>query len=91
MGTVELNKKVMELKELEQYEKEIQSEIESLKDEIKAEMDRRGEDEMVVGVFTVRWKTISSRRFDSKSFKADYKELYAAYQKTTESKRFTIQ
>ena len=39
MTNIEMVDKIKELKELEQYKKEIDSEIESLKDEIKKEMD----------------------------------------------------
>jgi predicted phage-related endonuclease len=91
MGVVELNKKVTEIKELEQYAKEIQAEIDGLKDEVKAEMDRQGADEITVGVLTVRWKEVVSHRFDSKRFKADHEDMYTAYTKENKSKRFTIQ
>lgn len=90
MGTIELNKKVTELKELEQYMKEVEAEIEAIKDEIKAEMTNRNTDEMTSGVFTIRWKEVTSKRFDSKRFKAEHEEMYEAYQKESKSKRFTI-
>ena len=90
MGTIELNRKVTELKELEQYAKEIEAEIESIKDQIKAEMTARDTDEMTSGVFTIRWKEVTSSRFDGKKFKAEHEELYKAYQTKTTTKRFTI-
>ena len=89
MGTIELNNKVTELKELKQYAKEIEAEITGLEDEIKREMEARGEEEMTVGVFTVRYKTVESSRFDSKRFKLDHADLYKEYQKKTVTKRFT--
>ena len=85
MGTIELNNKVTELKELKLYAKEITG----LEDEIKREMEARGEEEMTVGVFTVRYKTVESSRFDSKRFKLDHADLYKEYQKKTVTKRFT--
>ncbi len=91
MKAIELNNKVMELKEMEQYAAEISAEIEALKDEIKAEMTRQGKDEMTVGVFTVRWKEYKSSRFDSKRFKADHADMYEAYKTQTTTKRFTCQ
>lgn len=90
MGTIELNNKVMELKELEQYAKEIAAEIDGIKDEIKAEMTDRGTEEMTVGVFTVRYKEVTQNRFDSKRFQADHGDLYREYQKASTSKRFTV-
>lgn len=89
MGTIELNNKVTELKELKLYAKEIEAEITGLEDEIKREMEARGEEEMTVGVFTVRYKTVESSRFDSKQFKLDHADLYKQYQKKTVTKRFT--
>lgn len=90
MGTIELNNKVMELKELEQYAEEIAAEIETLKDTIKRELETRGTDEMTVGVFKVRWKEYKSSRFDSKRFKAEHADLYEEYKKESTAKRFTI-
>jgi len=91
MGTMELNKKVTELKELEQYIKEVQAEIDGIKDELKAEMTTRGAEEMTVGVFTLRYKEVSQKRFDSKAFQKDYEALYKVYQKESTSMRFTCQ
>ena len=90
MGTIELNKKVTELKELEQYAKEIEAEIEAIKDQIKAEMTARNTEEMTSGVFTIRWKEVTQKRFDGKAFKADHEDLYEEYRKETKQKRFTI-
>ena len=90
MTTSELLKKVRELKELQQMADELTTEIESLKDELKAEMTAEGKDEMTIDVFTLRYKSVSTSRFDSKAFKAQHSDLYAAYTKTSTSKRFTI-
>ena len=82
--------KIKELKELEQYKKEIDSEIESLKDEIKKEMDSLGTDEYKTDLFTVRYKLVKSKRFDNKSFKLSHKDLYEAFSKESITKRFSI-
>ena len=86
----ELLTKVRELKELQQMADELTAEIESLKDELKAEMTVEGKDEMTVDVFVLRYKAVSTSRFDSKAFKAQHSDLYTAYTKTSTSKRFTI-
>ena len=90
MTNNELLTKVRELKELQQMFDELTAEIESLKDELKAEMTAEGKDEMTVDVFVLRYKSVSTSRFDSKSFKAQHSDLYTAYTKSTTSKRFTI-
>lgn len=72
MGTMEINAKVTELKELEAMQAEITAEMDAIKDQLKAEMAKRKAEEMSVGVFKVRYKTVTSKRFDSKAFKASH-------------------
>lgn len=91
MTNIEMIDKIKELKELEQYKKEIDSEIESLKDEIKKEMDSLGTDEYKTDLFTVRYKLVKSKRFDNKSFKLIHKDLYEAFSKESITKRFSIE
>ena len=90
MTNNELLTKVREMKELQQMADELTTEIESLKDELKAEMTQQNTDELKVDVFTIHYKTVSTSRFDTKTFKAQHSDLYTAYTKATTSKRFTI-
>lgn len=76
MSTNELVSKVRELKELQAMAEELQAEINSIQDAIKAEMSARGVDEMVVDVFKIRWKVVKSSRFDTAAFKTTHAELY---------------
>lgn len=90
MSNVEIIKKVEELKELEILIKEAEAEAEALKDEIKAEMAEKNTEEMIVGKFIVRWTSVLSDRFDSKTFKMAMPEVYNKYIKQTHSRRFSI-
>ena len=90
MSTNEMLKKVRELKELKAMADELSAEISAIEDEIKAEMDSQNVDEMIIDVFKIRYKTVQSSRFDSKSFKATHSELYNQYCKATEYRRFTV-
>ena len=90
MGTNELNAKVKELRELQQLIEEATAEAEAIKDELKAHMIGAGAEEMTVGMFTLRYKTVASSRFDTAAFKAKYGDLYAQYTKRTETRRFTV-
>ncbi len=54
------------------------------------EMTARGVEEMTVSCFKVRYKEVSSNRFDSTEFKKTHSELYEQYCKKTVSKRFSI-
>ncbi len=90
MTQIELKKKIEELKELEGLIKEAEAEVEALKDEIKAEMDKEHKEEMSVDRYTVRWKAVFTNRFDTTTFKEAMPKVYEAYVKQTVSRRFTI-
>lgn len=90
MSTHELTDKVRELKELKALAAELEAEITSLEDSIKAEMTARKTDEMQVDVFTVRWTKVISRRFDTVSFKKNHADLYDRYMRQTETRRFSV-
>lgn len=90
MSTKAIETKVKEIKELSRIKEEIEVEIASLQDELKAELTERCTDELVAGEYKIRYKEVSSNRFDTTSFKATHKELYEQYTKTTVSRRFSI-
>ena len=85
-----ITNRVRKLKALEEQQRVLQEQIDSVKDEIKKDMEAKGLEEQKVGNYTVRFKTITSNRFDSKTFKSVYAGLYEQFTKVTESKRFTI-
>lgn len=82
--------RVKKLKALEAQQKEIEAQIEALKDEIKADMQERGVEQQVAGDFLIRWTTVVSSRFDSKAFQKEHAAMYSRYLKQTESHRFSI-
>ena len=90
MSTMDLLAKVRSLKELETLISEAQAELDSIKDELKAEMTNRNTEELDVDVFKIRYKTVKSNRFDTTAFKSTHKELYDQYVKQIESRRFTV-
>lgn len=90
MSTIDLLAKVRNLKELEALISEAQAELDSIKDELKAEMTNRNTEELDVDVFKIRYKTVKSNRFDTTAFKSTHKDLYDQYVKQTESRRFTV-
>lgn len=85
-----IENRVKKIQDLEAQKKQIEAEIEKLKQELKSEME--DQDVSVIqtekGV-TVRWQEIVSDRFDSKNFKADHPKLYNEYVKSSVSHRFT--
>lgn len=90
MKKEELLKQVTELKELKVMAEELQAEITTIEDSIKAEMTEQNVSELQVGIFKIRWTPVTSNRFDSVSFKKVYADLYNQFTKVIETKRFTI-
>ena len=90
MSQNEMIRKIEELREWEALLEEAQTEIEALRDCIKAQMLDQGTEELQVGTYIVRWTSVLSNRFDSTAFKKEYAELYKTYTKQVASKRFSI-
>ena len=90
MSKNEMIKRIEYLRELEDMEAEIKAEAEMIRDSLKAEMADRNIEEMVVGNYIVRWTSILSNRFDTTGFKKLYGDLYKAFTKQTNSRRFSI-
>ena len=90
MSTIELSQKVQELRELRRMADELSAEIEAAQDAIKAHMTALSVDTLTGTDYRITWKSVTSSRFDSKSFKADHADLYSAYSKPSTSRRFIL-
>lgn len=86
----ELLEKIRSIKALEAQKKEIESEIDGFKNDIKAYMDKNKTSELNVDIFTVHYTETTTERFDSKALKKADEELYKKYLKSVTSKRFSI-
>ena len=86
----EMIKAVEELQELESFMEEIKAEADTIRDSIKAEMLDRDTEELQAGAYIIRWTSVLSNRFDTTAFKKVYGDLYKAYTKQVNSKRFCI-
>ena len=84
-----LQTKVKSLVEWQGILDEAEKEVNKLKDELKEEMDARSTEELRVGSHILRYKTIFSKRFQSKEFAKLHAELYEAFCSTISSRRFT--
>lgn len=85
-----LKTKVQRLQELQAEINNLTDQAESLKDQIKAEMNARETDELCAGTAVIRWQSVKSNRFDSKSFKTEHADLYTKYLQEQETRRFTL-
>ena len=90
MGERAFENRIKKLKELEEQKKGIEDQIDKIKEEIKADMQAKGKDEIEAGNFIVRLKEVISNRFDTQSFAKDHKSLYEAYTRSQSTLRFTI-
>ena len=90
MSIIELNGVARNLMEVRAMIAELEAEAEALTDKIKAVMVERGEEVLTGDGWKASWKNVKSSRFDSKSFKSEHGDLYAAYCKQTTTCRFLI-
>ncbi len=90
MSANEMITKIERLKEWEALIAEAQAEAETLKDEIKREMDARNTEELEAGQYIVRYTSVLTQRFDTTAFKKALPEVYKGYLKQSASRRFSI-
>ncbi len=90
MSANELSTIIEKLKEWEAIQAEAAAEVEALKDQVKAEMNNRGVEELEAGQYIARFTTVLSNRFDTTCFKREHAEMYKQYTKQTTSRRFSI-
>ena len=86
----ELERTIRELRELETMQKELEAEIEAMKDTLKAALNEAHTEEMIIGTSIVRFTTVTTNRFDSTTFKKTHSDLYKQFTKQTTSRRFSI-
>ena len=70
-----LQNRVKKLKALEAQQKELERQIEFLKDEIKADMSEKGVESQTAGEFLIRWTVVIGSRFDCKKFQQEHEKL----------------
>lgn len=90
MSMNELQAKIKEYKELQRLAEELEQEMETVKDTIKAELSRQGVDELTAGEYKVRWTAVKSSRFDTTAFRKAMPDLAAQFTRNVESRRLSI-
>lgn len=82
-----------EIRDIRALEAKIQ-ELDEMKKEkealIKSVLDETGLEEMQIGAFTVRFTNIVRNNFNTTAFKKKYLELYNAFIKQSNYRKFTI-
>lgn len=79
--------------ELAQYirmQEEAAAMVESLKDQLKTQMQAAGVDTLTGDEHKATYKAVTSSRVDTSALKRDLPEIAAQYTKTTTARRFTF-
>ena len=90
MSKIELLAKIELLNKYEAMVEEMKAQADTIRNEIKAEMEARELEEMIAGQYIIRYTAVLSNRFDTTDFKKVMPEIYKAYTKQVSSRRFTI-
>lgn len=85
-----MNQTIREIKEYQQMQKDLDAQIESLKDELKVLLAENNTDEVVTASGKATWRDVQSSRFATTEFKKVHLDLYKAFSKTTVYKRLTV-
>ena len=88
MSNPTMEAKVRELMELKHMREELDAEIASVEDAIKAVMG--SEETLIAGAYKVSWKTFTSSRLDSTALKKAMPDIAAQFTRQTISRRFSI-
>lgn len=88
MSNPNMEAQIHELMELKRMKEELETEIASAEDAIKAIM---GDEELLTaGAYKVSWTTVTSSRLDTTALKKALPDVAAAYTKTTTTRRFSV-
>lgn len=90
MGTLELDSKIKDLRELRRMADEIAAEMEAITDTIKAEMTARSVDELAGTDWRATWKKIVTSRLDTRAIKKAVPDLVERFTVTNRTRRFCL-
>ena len=85
MSKIELLAKIELLNKYEAMVEEMKTQADTIRNEIKAEMEASELEEMIAGQYIVRYTAVLSNRFDTTAFKKVMPEIYKAYTKQVSS------
>ena len=90
MSKIELLAKIELLNKYEAMVEEMKAQSDTIRNEIKAEIEDIELEEMIAVQYIIRYTAVLSIRFDTTAFKKVMPEIYKAYTKQVSSRRFTI-
>ena len=90
MSSTELVSLVEQYREAQQLIEAAQAELEAIKAQVTAEMDRRGVSQMDAGTHRIRLQQVTISRLDSKALRAAVPDLAARFIRQSTTRRFTV-
>ena len=85
-----IENRVRKLLELEAQQKELATQADAIRAQLKADLEEKGLEELHTKNFVVRWRQIISRRLDCTALKAALPDVYAQYSRESSTKRLTV-
>lgn len=90
MDNVQMDEKLASLRRCRREMDTLKKEAEAIEEEVKAELEARGVEQVETAHYKVSWKTVAGTRLDAKALKAERPEIYRRYAVASVSKRFTV-
>lgn len=84
-----INEVIKEYKEYSELLEETKKQLEVLKAQAVDYLNENEIDEVLTDEGKITYREVISKRFDSTSFKKDFADIYAEYQRPSSSMRFT--
>lgn len=91
MSTNEMTNAVNQLRELRRMADELEAEMETIKDAIKAHMSTADLEELTGTDWKITYRTVAGSRFDTKAFRRDHAKMAEQYTRQTSTRRLTVQ
>ena len=91
MSTNELNTLARDLKELRLMAEQLDAEIKTIEDAIKAHMTKHAVDTLITTDVKITWRTVTSSRIDTAALKKQLPDVAAVFTKESTTRRFTVQ
>lgn len=91
MSQQEITATVAELQELRRIQEDLEAEIASMQDKIKAHMTASGAETITAGAWRVSYRPVTSNRLDAAALRKALPEIAAQFTRTSTVRRFTVQ
>ena len=85
-----LRNRIEKLDMIAAQQKALEAQAEAIRNEIRADMEQKGVDEISAFGRVARWKEIVNNRLDGNALKAVFPDIAGQFTRQTISKRFTI-